>query len=105
MQQANSALAGTTGQLSTEMAAALPKLLEAGRAAAKLNPAYGDAITFINVDWDQHSNSELARTLKIPRRSTLVVLKGDQELGRIVAGTSKSKIKDLLDTALTAATA
>lgn len=43
MQQANSALAGTTGQLSQEMAAALPKLLEAGRAAAKLNPAYGDA--------------------------------------------------------------
>ncbi|SMP04218.1 thioredoxin family protein [Shimia sagamensis] len=68
------------------------------------NPAYDEAITFINVDWDQHSNSELARTLKIPRRSTLVALKGDQELGRIVAGTSKSKIKDLLDTALTAAT-
>ena len=69
------------------------------------NPPYKDAITLINVDWDQHSNSDLARELKIPRRSTLVVLKGDQELGRIVAGTNKSKIKDLLDTALTAATA
>lgn len=69
------------------------------------NPAYKDAITLINVDWDQHSNSDLARELKIPRRSTLVMLKGDQELGRIVAGTNKSKIKDLLDTALTAATA
>lgn len=43
MQQTNTALAGTTGQLATEMAGALPKLLEAGRAAAKLNPAYGDA--------------------------------------------------------------
>lgn len=43
MQQANSALAGTSGALSREMAAALPRLLEAGRAAAKLNPAYGDA--------------------------------------------------------------
>jgi thiol-disulfide isomerase/thioredoxin len=69
------------------------------------NPAYGNAITFINVDWDQHSNSDLSRALKIPRRSTLVVLKGDQELGRIVAGTNKSKIKALLDPALTAATA
>ena len=43
MQQANTALAGASGQLATEMGAALPKLLEAGRAAAKLNPAYGDA--------------------------------------------------------------
>lgn len=43
MQQANTALAGSSGQLATEMGAALPKLLEAARAAAKLNPAYGDA--------------------------------------------------------------
>ncbi|GAA6180543.1 hypothetical protein NBRC116594_19810 [Shimia sp. NS0008-38b] len=68
------------------------------------NPAYNDAITFINVDWDKHRQSELARNLKIPRRSTLVVLKGNEELGRIVAGTSKSTIKGLMDTALTAAT-
>jgi len=68
------------------------------------NPAYKDAITFISVDWDKHKTSDLARALKIPRRSTLVVLKGDQELGRIVAGTNKNKIKALMDTALTAAT-
>jgi len=43
MQQANVALAGASGQLATEMAAALPQLLEAGRAAAMLNPAMGDA--------------------------------------------------------------
>jgi len=43
MQQTNTALAGSTGQLSSEMAAALPKLLEAGRAAALLNPSLGDA--------------------------------------------------------------
>ena len=43
MQQANTALAGSSGQLATEMGAALPKLLEAARAAAMLNPAYGDA--------------------------------------------------------------
>lgn len=69
------------------------------------NPAYDNAITFINVDWDQHGKSELAKSLRIPRRSTLVVLKGDKELGRIVAGTSKSDIKALMDTALSAATA
>lgn len=43
MQLTNTALAGSTGALSTEMAAALPKLLEAGRAAALLNPSMGDA--------------------------------------------------------------
>ncbi len=71
----------------------------------KKNPAYKESITFINVDWDKYSNSDLARSLKIPRRSTLVALKGDEELGRIVAGTRKSDIKALLDAALAAATA
>ncbi len=67
------------------------------------NPAYEKNISFIAVDWDIHSKSDLARRLNIPRRSTLVVLKGDKELGRIVAGTRKSEIKTLLDTALQAA--
>ncbi|MBT8457142.1 MAG: thioredoxin family protein [Silicimonas sp.] len=67
-------------------------------------PAYAEAVTFIAVDWDQHSRSDLAKRLAIPRRSTLVVLKGDQELGRIVAGTRREDIKALMDTALTAAT-
>jgi len=69
------------------------------------NPAYETAITFVNVDWDNHGSGELSRSLNIPRRSTLVVLKGDKELGRIVAGTSKGAIKDLMDIALGAATA
>ena len=62
-----------------------------------------NAVTFIRVDWDLHSKSKLAESLKIPRRSPLVVLKGNKELGRIVAGTKKSEIKKLLDTALSAA--
>lgn len=66
------------------------------------NPAYDAAITFINVDWDEYGRGELARDLNIPRRSTLVVLKGDQELGRVVARTSQSDIQALLDTALNA---
>lgn len=69
------------------------------------NAAYEQHITFIDVDWDQYGKSELAKSLRIPRRSTLVVLKGDQELGRIVAQTSRSVIKDLMDTALGAAMA
>lgn len=69
------------------------------------NPGYAEAISFVSVDWDQYSQSELANRLAIPRRSTLVVLKGDQELGRIVAGTSKADIQALMDTAMAAATA
>jgi len=73
-------------------------------ALKKANPAYDQAITFVSVDWDRHSNGPLASRLNIPRRSTLVALKGDQELGRLVASTSRSKIQGLLDTALAAAT-
>jgi thiol-disulfide isomerase/thioredoxin len=69
----------------------------------KQNRAYDDALTFVNVDWDVYSRDELSARLNIPRRSTLVVLKGDQELGRIVAGTRKGDIKALLDRALQAA--
>ncbi|WP_223424966.1 thioredoxin family protein [Tateyamaria pelophila] len=69
------------------------------------NPDYEDKITFIDVDWDEYGKSDLAKRMNIPRRSTLVVLKGNQELGRIIAQTSKSQIKALMDTALGAATA
>lgn len=67
-------------------------------------PAYAENITFFNVDWDQYRRAELTKSLRIPRRSTLVVLKGDNELGRIIAQTGENAIKSLLDTALTAAT-
>lgn len=67
------------------------------------NPAYAERIAFIHVDWDTYGRSDLVQRLRIPRRSTLVVLKGDEELGRIVAGTSRAQIKELMDTALAAA--
>ena len=69
------------------------------------NPAYAEKITFIDVDWDQFGKSAIVQDLKIPRRSTLVVLRGDQELGRIVAQTGRAEIKALMDTALQAASA
>jgi thioredoxin 1 len=69
------------------------------------NPEYGAKITFLNVDWDQWGDGDLVKQLNIPRRSTLVVLKGDKELGRIVAGTAKAEIKALMDVALQAALA
>lgn len=79
-----------------------------GRAIEALqaeNPAYERQISFITVDWDTWGEGDLVAQLNIPRRSTLVVLKGDRELGRIVAGTAKAEIKALMDVALQAAVA
>jgi len=64
------------------------------------NPAYDNAMTFVRVDWDTYQRDEVRTSRKIPRRSTLILLKGDKELGRIIAGTSESQIKGLMDKAL-----
>lgn len=64
------------------------------------NPAYDEAIMFVRVDWDEYGRHEVATSRNIPRRSTLVLLRADDELGRIVAGTSPSQIQDLLDIGL-----
>jgi len=77
-----------------------------GRAITALraeNPAYDAAIAFVDVDWDLHAASPLARRLAVRGRSTLVVLKGERELGRLVAVTDRAAIRALLDTALAAA--
>ncbi|MBF9042369.1 thioredoxin [Rhodobacterales bacterium HKCCE4037] len=64
------------------------------------NPAYGEAITFYRVDWDEHGNGDLATQLAVPRRSTLVMFRDGTEVGRIVAGTSEGDIRALLDSGL-----
>lgn len=63
------------------------------------NPDYR-AIPVIRVDWDEHERGELVRSMGIPRRSTLVVMQGTAELGRLVAGTGKDQIRALLDLAI-----
>jgi thioredoxin 1 len=65
---------------------------------AAQNPAY-DRINVIRVDWDEEERGELVRSLGIPRRSTLVVMRGETELGRLVAATGKDAIAALLDLA------
>jgi thiol-disulfide isomerase/thioredoxin len=64
------------------------------------NPEYDRNLVFIRVDWDTYRNHEVVTGRAIPRRSTLLVLRGKEELGRIVAGTSKAEIKALLDAGL-----
>ncbi len=66
------------------------------------NPDYERHVLFVDVDWDTYRSAKITRDLRIPRRSTLVVLKGGDELGRLVAGTGRDAIKRLMDTALEA---
>lgn len=70
------------------------------KALRKENPAYDKKISFIRVDWDAYGRHEVTSSRNIPRRSTLILLRGDKELGRIVAGTSKAQIQALLDKGL-----
>jgi thiol-disulfide isomerase/thioredoxin len=67
------------------------------------NAAYDAAITFINVDWDEYGEGELSLSLQIPRRSTLVLMQGRKELGRLVAATGTDEIAALLDLGVAAA--
>jgi thioredoxin 1 len=57
------------------------------------------AIPILRVDWDLFGNGELSRQLAIPRRSTLVLMRGTRELGRLVAETRRDRIAGLLDLA------
>jgi len=79
-----------------------------GRAMAALkaaNPAYEQSITFVDIDWDRWKDDEITARFNVPRRSTLIAIKGDQELGRLVAQTARAQIEELMNAALVAATA
>ena len=66
------------------------------------NQTYDSRITFITVNWDQYSDAQISKRLKVLRRSTLIAMKGSKELGRLVAATSQKDIKELMDKALLA---
>ena len=67
------------------------------------NPAYDQSMLFVQVDWDTYKNHDVAVFRNIPRRSTLILLRGEDELGRIVAGTAEGEIKALMDMGLAGA--
>jgi len=67
------------------------------------NPDFDENISFVKVDWDTYSSHEVTTSRNVPRRSTLLLLKGDEELGRIVAGTSSEDIQALMELGLATA--
>ncbi|MEX0339793.1 MAG: thioredoxin, partial [Arenibacterium sp.] len=73
------------------------RVINALRAAT---PEYAAPMPFVKVDWDSSGTHPVTKNRRIPRRSTLLVLRGDEELGRLIAGTSQGQIKALMDKGL-----
>ena len=74
-----------------------------GRVLKKLresSPEYNKKITFILIDWDINKDRPVTTSRKIPRRSTMVLIKGSRELGRLVGKTDGASIKAFLNKAL-----
>ena len=63
------------------------------------NPAYR-AVTVMRVDWDRHSGSDIVRELGVRSRATLVMFSGGDEVGRVIAKTSRDDIEALFKAAL-----
>ncbi len=63
------------------------------------NPAY-QAVTVMKVDWSEHSRSDVAKEHAVKRRSTLVMLRGGEEVGRVIGSTSREDIEALFKAAI-----
>ena len=63
-------------------------------------PQYDKSITFVLIDWDTFGSHAVTTSRKISRRSTMVLVRGSREIGRLIAQTSEKKIKALLDEGL-----
>jgi thioredoxin 1 len=62
----------------------------------KNNSFYDEKMTFVKIDWDTYKDHEVTSSRNIPRRSTLLVLRGNEEIGRIIAGTDPKEIELLM---------
>jgi len=74
-------------------------------ALRQTNPNYDENIMFVYVDFDQFGTSQISTKRGVFRHSTLILLKGDKELGRLTASTSEKQIKAMMDEAVSAASA
>tara|TARA_A100001015_G_C14532065_1_gene534538 strand:+ start:110 stop:508 length:399 start_codon:yes stop_codon:yes gene_type:complete len=63
-------------------------------------PTIAEQVLFVSLDWDDYRNDKFTRQLNIPRRSTLVLFKGTEEIGRLVAAIKRSEIENLIRAAL-----
>ncbi|MDP6691427.1 MAG: hypothetical protein QF384_18175 [Alphaproteobacteria bacterium] len=52
------------------------------------------------MDWDTYADAPIAEQYKVNYQATMVMVKSSGEVGRLIAQTSKAKIKALLDKGL-----
>jgi thioredoxin 1 len=74
------------------------RLIETLRAE---NPAYDQAITFFEADWDTYQDSPLAVKYGVTHRGSLIVLRGDAVIAQTSTHSTKDALKAMLDTAAT----
>ena len=63
-------------------------------------PTIVERVLFVSLDWDEFGDHEFTKEFNIPRRSTLVLFNGTEEVGRLVAATRRSEIERLIRLAL-----
>ena len=61
------------------------------------NPSYKDKVRFVRVDWDQYWDSEIVQKYAVRRHSTLMMLRGDEVLGKLIANTAREDIAGLIE--------
>ena len=59
-------------------------------------PTLTKKIMFLNLNWDKYGKHSFTKNLNIPRRSTIVLFKGTEEIGRLIAATNRSEIEKLI---------
>ncbi|MEO1564469.1 MAG: thioredoxin family protein [Pseudomonadota bacterium] len=65
------------------------------------NDAYNQ-LYFVRVDWDEYRDLPVSLDRDVFERSTILVLKGDEEVERAFSATSVRRLTEILDTALAA---
>ena len=63
------------------------------------NPAY-QAVTVMKVDWDVHSDGDVAKAHGVRQRATLVMLSGGEEVGRVSWSAKREDIEALFQAAI-----
>jgi thioredoxin 1 len=67
------------------------------------NPAYDQAIAFLDLDWDTYKGSDIAQLYGVTSRGSLVILRGEKILAQTFTHSSKEDLKAMLDQAAAAA--
>lgn len=61
------------------------------------HPSYAEKLTFVTVDYDTYGKSRMAERLKVERHGTLLIMRDNKVVDRLVASIDKRELKAFLD--------